>query len=607
MSKASAVAKRPKVVVPAPPVETARAEVLREGVIIETLAYAGLMLLAALVRLVNLSAAPLTASEANQALAAFNGTPLPPGGSPLLYAVNQVVFGITGTSLGDAGARLAAALIGTIAVLLPWLFRRSIGRPGALAASLALAISPTIVFASRLIDGQAVVATLTLAALGCGLRYMEKRRQRDLNLAAIAIGLALTGGPGMVTLLIVIGLGSIMAHRWLASDEDRAQLTELRHDTGALRQAVIWGAASALLVTTTLLINPGGLRGVPEVISAWLDAWRATDTIGPLQLFQILLVYEPLIVWVGLAGLIITMRRIMLRQVTGTKAILGVWSIGALLIALGQPGRQVTDLTLMLAPLALLAGAAVQRLIDALSDRGAWGFEGAVWLVAAPLIGYLAITLSGYATGHNVIGKAQLLGQTLSPLGSFAVLLIILALIVGGIFSLAMGVGAVLRAGAAAIVVVFALTSIGNTWSVTQLRPGDPRELHWGPIATSPDVRPLLQAVEAASWRATGNAVQAPVTVMLPQFDPVVAWYLRGFKNAQFSAASGVGAPIVITRLGDEPPAATGGYLGAKFVARATWSPAALDEAALLRWWVYRQAGDPAPTQTLVVWVKPIQ
>jgi hypothetical protein len=31
----------------------------------------------------------------------------------------------------------------------------------------------------------------------------------------------------------------------------------------------------------------------------------------------------------------------------------------------------------------------------------------------------------------------------------------------------------------------------------------------------------------------------------------------------------------------------------------------ALDDA--LRWWVYRQAGDPTPMQTLVVWVKAVQ
>lgn len=602
MSKASAVAKQSKVITSAPPIEARPAEMLRSGVTIEALAYAGLVLLTAGLRLINLSAAPLTTLEASQALAAFNGTPLPLGGSPLLYAFNQLVFGITGTSLGDAGARLAAALIGTAVVLLPWLFRKSIGRLGALAASLALAISPTITFASRLLDGQSIGAVLALAALGFGLRYAETRQQRDLNRAAVAIGLALTSGPGAVTMLIVISLGSITAYRWLASDDDRIRLNAVRQDSTALRLALLWGAASGLLVTTTLLLNLGGLRGIPEVVSAWLAAWHATDTIGPLQLFQVLLVYEPLIVWAGLAGMIVVMRRM-----TGTTAVLGVWSIGALLIALGQPGRQIVDLTLMLVPLALLAGLAVQRLIDALIGRGAWGFEGAVWLIAAPLIGYLFVTLSGYATGNNIIGNAQVLGQTLSPLASFAALLAILMLIVGGIFALAMGLGAVLRAGATALIVVLALVSIGNAWGVTQLRPSDPRELQWGPIATTLDVRPMLNAIEAASWRATGNAHAAPVTVSLPQFDPIIAWYLRDFKNVQFAATSDINTPIVVTALGEEPQTSTGGYLGAKFVTRAMWSPSTLGDPALLRWWVYRQAGAPVATQTLVVWVKPIQ
>lgn len=364
----------------------------------------------------------------------------------------------------------------------------------------------------------------------------------------------------------------------------------------------MWGAASLLLVGSTGLLNLGGLRGVPEVLSAWLAAWSATDTIGPLQLFQVLLVYEPLIVWAGLAGLIVSIRRM-----TSTTIVLGVWGIGALLIALGQPGRQVTDLTVALLPLALLAGLATQRLIDALIERGARGLEGAIWLVAAPLVGYLTVTLSGYATGHNIIGNAQIMGQTLSPLASFAVLLTILTLIVGGVFSLAMGVGPVLRAGAATLLAVFALIALGNAWSVTQLRPGDPRELQWGPVATTTDVRPMVEAIEAASWRTTGNPNVATVTVSLPQFDPVIAWYLRGFKNARFSADAGLDTPIMVTPLGDQPPTSMGGYLGAKFVTRATWSPATLDDTALLRWWVYRQAGDPTPLQTLVVWVKPIQ
>ena len=169
-----------------------------------------------------------------------------------------------------------------------------------------------------------------------------------------------------------------------------------------------------------------------------------------------------------------------------------------------------------------------------------------------------------------------------------------------------MGLGAVLRAGAGLALIILALLSIGGTWSVTQLHAGDPHELLWGPTATTPEVHPLLQAVEAASWRATGTPQQAAIDVALPKFDPVIAWYLRGFKNTQFTAAADASTPIAITPLGTEPLAEPGAYLGAKFVTRTLWSPSGLDDTALLRWWVYRQANDPIAEQTLVVWVKPV-
>ena len=133
-------------------------------VTLEALLYAAIIGVAALLRLWNLAAAPLTAREAAQALAAFNGTPMSAGGSPLLYGLNQVLFGLFSTTVNDAGVRLGAALIGTIMVALPALFRSYIGRYGALAAALMLALSPTLVVASRSVDGSIVVATFTLAA-----------------------------------------------------------------------------------------------------------------------------------------------------------------------------------------------------------------------------------------------------------------------------------------------------------------------------------------------------------------------------------------------------------------------------------------------------------
>jgi len=283
-----------------------------------------------------------------------------------------------------------------------------------------------------------------------------------------------------------------------------------------------------------------------------------------------------------------------------------VWAIGALLIALFQSGRQTTDLALMLVPLAVLAGRAVQRLAEALARHGNWLFEGILWLVATPLTGYLAVTLSSYAMGHNLVGNAQILGQTMSPLISFVVLMLILAMIVGAVFSLAISLGAVLRAGAAAVMAVFIVIAFGNAWSVTHLRAGDPRELLWGPTAVTDDVHQLVTAVQAASNRTTGFRQQAAIDVALPQFDPVVAWYLRDFKNVQFTAAPAAVTPIVITSLGVEPPSEPGGYIGARFTTQTAWSPSALTDETLLRWWLYRE-GDVAAAQTLVVWVKPVQ
>ena len=57
----------------------------------EVMLYAAIIGAAAVLRLWNLQAAPLSTREAAQALAAFNGTSLPAGGSPLLYGLNQVL------------------------------------------------------------------------------------------------------------------------------------------------------------------------------------------------------------------------------------------------------------------------------------------------------------------------------------------------------------------------------------------------------------------------------------------------------------------------------------------------------------------------------------
>src|SRR5512139_2274089 len=266
------------------PTTTAAAEAPQTGVVItaEAALYAAILGIAAVLRLWNLEASPLSAREAAQAVAAFNGAPIPVGGSPLLFGINQLLFGLFGTTVNDSGVRLAAASIGTAMVLLPLLFRSVIGRYGALATALLLAISPTMVAASRSLEGAIVVAACTLAAIGFGLRYFTTQKRIDLFGLAIAIGLGATSGPGLLTVVVVLIPALWIVDRWIASDGDRATLHQLRQESPVLRDAVLIGGATCVLASSALLLRPAGLSGVPEILSAWIGAWSGLDSITAL-------------------------------------------------------------------------------------------------------------------------------------------------------------------------------------------------------------------------------------------------------------------------------------------------------------------------------------
>ena len=131
----------------------------------------------------------------------------------------------------------------------------------------------------------------------------------------------------------------------------------------------MWGGAAFILAATTFFLRPNGLAGVPEILSAWLAAWANSATgsaqisISVGQLVQILLTYDLLILCFGIAGLIFALRR-----TTGVSVLLSVWAIGALLIVLLQPGRQVLDLVLVLTPLTLLGGSLLDRVATELQQ-----------------------------------------------------------------------------------------------------------------------------------------------------------------------------------------------------------------------------------------------
>src|SRR5512137_2129720 len=121
----------------------------------EKAAYIGLAILALVLRLAALGAYPLSDAEAGQALVAWRILQAQPigqaGYSPLIVTLNLISFLLLGGS--ELAARLGPALLSVPLALLPYGLRRHLGRTGALAAGALFALSPTVLYLSRTVDG----------------------------------------------------------------------------------------------------------------------------------------------------------------------------------------------------------------------------------------------------------------------------------------------------------------------------------------------------------------------------------------------------------------------------------------------------------------------
>ncbi|HVS10880.1 MAG TPA: flippase activity-associated protein Agl23, partial [Planctomycetota bacterium] len=107
---------------------------------------------------------------------------------PLLYHLNALVFFFLGAS--DATARVSSALAGVGLVAACWLWRPFLGRAGAFAAALLVALSPTLLFYSRQVWMDIHVALFTLVWIYGAFRYLATRGRRWLALVTLAMALA---------------------------------------------------------------------------------------------------------------------------------------------------------------------------------------------------------------------------------------------------------------------------------------------------------------------------------------------------------------------------------------------------------------------------------
>jgi len=581
------------------------------GLTVEAVAWAAILLLAAWTRLAVLGRLPLDDSEAVEALAAAasGGSPSAfwqpdsPTATPSYHALTGLLFATFGPS--DALARIIPALAGIGLVMTPVLARKSLGRGPALAAGLILLLSPSALTTARSASGASLAALGWAVALLC-LIYRRGSLERDLTWAAAGAGLALASGVHSLTGLLTLAVGGLLLSLWdrrrlarAAQEAGRKRrrspgwlsLTELQQASPAARRfSLLVGALAMFGLSAGAGLLPSGLSGLLEGVAGWAQGWTAPSGYRLLPFLAMLPLYEPLALLFGPVGI-----RLAARGADSRPRLETAWAAASLLLLLIYPGRSPQDLVWVVLPLALLGGRAIAALVEQLTQIEAWPAVGGFGAAAVVLVAYAALQVAGYVTGALSF-DVQLDFALQLGLAALGLILAVLAL-------LFLGWGwswrsALQAAGLAGLALSGAVT-LSAAWHLNFTPVAATAGELWRREVSTPGLRLLGYSLQMVSQAQTGRTDALQVRLVSPA-TPGLAWELREFGAAR-DDPQGQAPQVVLSPVGEQPPALAEDYLGQSFTIGERWDWEGVLPPNFLRWLVTRQAPTEAERWLLLV------
>jgi DNA-binding beta-propeller fold protein YncE len=344
-------------------------------------------------RLMRLDTVALDAGEAARAYDAwvlFRGQPsasgeaIPDRGAAFLL-LEGLVFFLFGAT--DVVARLVPVLAGLAVVLLPLAFRLWLGAPAALGIAALIAVSPTLVFASRVVSPEIVVAALALAAVAI-LVHLGTPGRAGAHPGAVALGVvvgaAFAIGPSSLSVVFTLLVGIALAAFAAPDGVLRRGLHALRREMPAYWIAKL---VAIVLAFTRFLSHPSGIAGTRDTLAGWGEILAGPGT-QPVQLFILaLLIYEP----IAVAFAVVALARNEQREAV---ALFGGWFAAAFAVWSFSAGRGPEHAVHVALPLLLLAGTALGSLLHAIDWREVWQGRG----------GPIALAILGIVVGLAAVG-----------------------------------------------------------------------------------------------------------------------------------------------------------------------------------------------------------
>ncbi len=204
---------------------------------------------------------------------------------PFLPKVNHQVFDLLGAS--DTTMRLVVAVIGGLAPLAAWLFRRHLRREELVILGLLLAANPVLLYYSRFYRNDVALGVVMLVAFGMFVRAYDTKRPFYLYpaFALVALGWTMKGNA-LLYPVVWIGAVAVLADQYavMHHDGDGGAVGYLRrqiHSSASIILAWRWHLIGStllglLVIITFYLPRDGETVTLTEVLFA---PWRLPELL----------------------------------------------------------------------------------------------------------------------------------------------------------------------------------------------------------------------------------------------------------------------------------------------------------------------------------------
>lgn len=214
---------------------------------------------------------------------------------PILFHLTALAYFIFGVN--DFAARLFPALFGIALIFMPLLFRRYLGRSGALIASVLLLLSPSITYHSRYIRHDIFLMAFGVLVVWTLFKYLEEGRARWLYWFAGCFALMYTTMEGYYIYTLIFGvlfflplLDWVLTARWQRPHLFYAFLVVI------VLVVVLLGAFGLALTGSESQERPLDAAGNTRVADLVLPLWGRVAAVAAL----VLLVAAVVLVFYGL-------------------------------------------------------------------------------------------------------------------------------------------------------------------------------------------------------------------------------------------------------------------------------------------------------------------